>query len=76
MVESSPLKPRSMILIVAVSLMIASIAIVSLTTTAIAQSPSENMTDGDSSDGYKDGSHDGKQCPSKERKSTTTTSSA
>ena len=76
MEESNPLKSRSIILIAAVSLIIASIAIVSLTNTAIAQLPSENKTGGDSTDGYKDGSHDGKQCPSKEKKSTTSTTSA
>lgn len=76
MTESSPLKLRSIILIAAVSLIIASIAIVSLTNTARAQSPSENKTVGDSSDGYNDSSHDGKQCPSKDKKSATNTSSA
>lgn len=76
MEESNPLKSRKIILIAAVSLMIASIAIVSLTNTAIAQSPPENKTSGDSPDGYNDSTHDGKQCPSKEKKSTTSTSSA
>jgi len=66
-----------LVLALTVVVAIASFAIISTMTTAIAQT-SENATSdkstGDTKEYSKDGTHDGKDCPFKDRKNTKTTS--